>query len=96
MLITSGSPWEDELEMCVDSAEGKRSHMLSSEYPLGDLKAAVGSWAIPQSCSVGDVLLAPYRFSAQEARLMAPDTRSQFLDTAIGQYELGVSSDSSS
>ena len=95
-MTTSGSPWEDELEMCVDSAEGTRSHMLASEYPLGDLKAAVGSWAIPQSCSVGDEFLAPYRFSARDARLMAPDTRSQFLDTAIRGYELGGSSDSSS
>lgn len=64
----------------VDSAEGKRSHTLSGEYPLGDLKAAVGSWAVPWSCSVGDELLAPYKCSAQDARLMGPDTYGQLLD----------------
>lgn len=47
-LTTNGSFWGNELEMCCLSRR-KRSYMLSSDCPLGDLKAAVGSWVTPSA-----------------------------------------------
>lgn len=63
-----GASWANGWEMRVVSAKGKRSSAVSSEYPLGDLKAAVGSWDTPQSGSVGEELPAPYNFRAQTHR----------------------------